>query len=153
MSKTAALVLTLVLVAAPAAAQTIFTAELNGANNVPPQYDVTATGTATFTLNAAETEVHFHIEYRGLSSPEIGAHVHVASPRDIGPIAFVLPEGRPKDGVWEIPPEHVTNLRTGHLYVNIHTEVYVTGEIRGQLYESEVAVESITWGAVKARYH
>lgn len=140
------------LAALPAAAQTVFTAELNGDNNVPPIPEVTATGTGTFTLSADQTELAYHIEFSGLSSPEIAAHFHVGGPRENGAAAFALPPGSPKDGVWAIPPEHVANLLDGRLYVNIHSELYVAGEIRGNLVEDEVPADALSWGAVKSRY-
>jgi hypothetical protein len=143
----------LILVAATASAgQTSFTATLNGDNNVPSIPAVTATGTGTFTLNEAQTELTFHIEYTGLSSPEIASHIHVGNSRENGPIAFPLPLGTPKDGVWEIPAEDVAHLLAGELYVNIHTDMYVSGEIRGNLESTAVSTREISWGALKSMY-
>lgn len=144
--------LSVLCLAGPALAGMAFVATLNGQNNVPPLTGVTATGTATFMLNDAQTELTYHIEFSGLSSDEIGAHIHVGGPRENGPVAFALPLGTPKDGVWSIPPEHVTNLLAGRLHVNIHTQMYVTGEIRGNITLDPVSTEETTWGVVKAKY-
>jgi hypothetical protein len=54
--------------------------------------------------------------------------------------------------VWAIPPEQVANLLDGRLYVNIHSELYVAGEIRGNIMPDEVGNEETTWGALKALY-
>jgi hypothetical protein len=148
-----AIVTLLTLVAATAAAgQTSFTATLNGDNNVPPIPEVTATGTGMFTLNATQTELTFHIEYAGLSSPEIASHIHIGNPRENGSVAFPLPTGTPKDGVWEISPEDVAHLLAGELYVNVHTETYVAGEIRGNLEPAAVSTREISWGQLKSMY-
>lgn len=137
---------------ATAGASTSFHADLNGQNNVPPISAVTATGFGDFVLNDAQTQLTFHIEYTGLSSPELDSHIHVGTTRENGPIAFELPLGTPKDGVWNITPEYVTDLLAGHLYVNIHSDLYVTGEIRGNIMQVAVPVVPTTWSKIKALY-
>lgn len=148
----AAALTAMTLLASTATTDMNFVATLNGTNNVPPLSGVTASGTATLVLNAAQTELSFHIEFSGLGSSEIASHIHVGGPRENGGVAFALPLGSPKDGVWNISPEHVTNLLDGRLYINIHTEVYVTGEIRGNIVLDPVATEPTTWGRFKSKY-
>lgn len=137
--------------ALPLQASTTFKATLDGASNVPPIPSVTATGSASLVLNDDQTELSFHIEYDYLSSPESDAHIHNAGPRANGPIVFQLPIGEVKDGVWEIPPAMVAELLAGRLYINIHSDIYISGEIRGQIVQA-VTVRTETLGAVKARY-
>lgn len=148
-----AIAVVLSLAAFTARAETIFTATLDGATNVPPIPEVTSTGSASFTLNDAQTQLTYHIEYSGLSSPEIAAHIHVGGPRENGAPTLTLALGSPKDGVWNISPADVTNLFDGKLYVNVHTETYVSGEIRGNIVEGGVATEELSWGVLKALYH
>lgn len=79
----------------------------------------------------------------------IGAHIHRA-PRGLnGPIIFFLwrpaegpfGPGNPVGKTWTrfnpdpqaLTEENVRDLRTGNMYVNIHTESRPSGEIRGQL--------------------
>src|SRR5262245_3304419 len=77
---------TLCLTPTAAHAQVMFTATLNGANEVPPQ-PTTATGTGTFTLNAAQTQLSFNVAYTGLSGTSLsGAHFHNAVIGVNGPI-------------------------------------------------------------------
>jgi len=135
-----------------ARADRVFTAMLTGSQNVPPNREVTATGNATLVLNTAHTQATYHVEYEGLSTPEIYAHIHNATPAQNGPIVFTLPPGSPKDGVWNLTPTDATELIAGRLYVNIHSDQYLSGEIRGNLMEMLLPVERTTWGAVKALY-
>jgi hypothetical protein len=131
-------------------AETTFVASLDGLQNVPPIPAVDATGTALLVLNG--DELTFTITYQGLSSREIAAHIHNARAGVNGGVAFTLPLGTPKQGTWQIPPEMVTELEAGRLYINIHTELYEAGEIRGQIMQQQVPVESATFGSLKHRY-
>jgi hypothetical protein len=148
-----AAVLALTLVATSAPAEMTFVATLNGLNNVPPRPEITATGSATLVLNDEQTELSYRIEYNGITSPETASHIHRGGPRENGGIAYELPFGSLKIGVWtNIPPEDLTRLLDGKLYINIHTVNYFQGEIRGNIVEESVATEPATWGAIKALY-
>lgn len=134
----------LLLPFANAHAAEIFVAEINGARTFSP-----ATGVATFTLRDDLSAIDYVVTYENLSSPEYMAHVH----RPDDTIAIFLPMGTPKIGTWIAPTaQDIAELRNEELYVNIHSEYYPTGEIRGtlRLYSLPVAVS--TWGAIKALY-
>ena len=148
----AAICLCLALAPGVARADRTFVAVLDGEQAGFPE--VTATGSAVFVLNDDETELSYHIEYTGLSGPEYNAHIHNAGPRDDGPVvaSLPLPLGTPKTGVWQVTPDVVTELVNRRFYVNIHTEMYTPGEIRGNISEQPVPVTPTTWGAVKALY-
>lgn len=84
--------------AAPAQAVTIFTASMNQAQEVPPSGS-TATGTATFTLDDAQTELAYDIlisglDFGGTLTPSdttddiTGLHIHAAPPGVNGSIVF-----------------------------------------------------------------
>jgi hypothetical protein len=120
----------------PGNADTGFSAALDGptAGNTSP-----ATGTATFILNEAETEVAYVIEYSGLLSTETVAHIHNAPPGVIGPVFHDLVFGSPKVGVWPVGPFEVAELRAGRVNILIHTELYPGAEIRGNLILNPVA--------------
>ena len=143
-------VLVLLLAPAPLWAPTTFNVTIDGDSNVPP-LPVGATGTAVLILNDAQTELSYNITFQGLTTPETNAHIHNAGFRDNGPIAFFLPLGSPKVGFWAIPPEFVVELFKNKLYINIHSEFYVGGEIRGNI-ANGVPVEESTWGRIKALY-
>jgi hypothetical protein len=140
-------VLFVVLVAFPLAsahAGEVFVAALSGAKVGSP-----ATGTAVFSLRDDLSAIDYTITYIDLSSPEYMAHVHYAD----GNVAYTLPLGTPKTGTWDAPtPQDTAALRNAELYVNVHTEYYPTGEIRGTLQRQVLPVATSTWGAIKALY-
>ena len=131
--------------------QQSYRAELNGGQEVPP-VSTPATGTGTFVLNAAGTELTFSISYEGLVGQllgSIGAHFH--APAMVGmnaPIVRALTPGELNgstvpdgtfSGVWTsadsqpLTPQLVEDLRNGLVYFNIHTTDFPGGEIRGQI--------------------
>lgn len=122
----------------------VFIAEISGIKT-----SSMATGVATFTLRDDLSAIDYVITYIDLTSPEINAHVHRAA----GPIAHQLPLGTPKVGTWNAPTAaDIAELRNEELYVNIHSEYYPTGEIKGALRRLVLPVAQSTWGAVKALY-
>ena len=147
---------TFVLTAGVATADiSTFTANLSGANAVPPNAS-TATGVAILTVDseAGIIGIPLYIEFSGLSSPQTGAHVHMGSPGVNGAVIHGLPLGSPLNTFLDLGgiPE-IAALATGDLYVNIHTVEFPGGEIRGQLLLSDtVATESTTWGTIKTLY-
>jgi hypothetical protein len=139
----------LLTAAAPVAADTLFTAVLDG-----PSSGTTspASGFATLVLNSAETEVDYYIEYSGLEGNEIGGHFHNALPGEYGPRLQLLMGGSPKSGIWEVGAFEVGELKAGRVYINIHTDVHPAGEIRGNIEFTSVPTEAASWGSVKALY-
>jgi hypothetical protein len=139
----------LFLTAVPVWADTLYTAVLDGptSETTSPAY-----GTATLILNSAETEVDYYIEYSGLQGNEIGGHFHNAVPGDYGPRLQLLLGGSPKSGIWQVGPFEVGELNAGRVYINIHTDLYPAGEIRGNIEFASVATEAASWGSVKALY-
>ena len=119
-----------VLLPASGIADTYYTAVLDGptAGN-----SSSATGTATFILNAAETEVSYVIEYGGLLGVETVAHIHNAPPGVVGPVFWDLDYGSPKTGIWPVGLFEVAELNAGRANILIHTDLYAAGEIRGNL--------------------
>ena len=140
----------LLLQASPELADTLYTAILNGptAGTASP-----ATGTATLTLNSAQTEVTYVVEYTGLQGNEIGAHLHNAPPGKDGPRLLLLFPGSLKVGTWAVGAFEVEERNAGRAYINVHTELYPTGEIRGDVTFTSVANEAVSWGSVKALYN
>jgi MYXO-CTERM domain-containing protein len=140
-------VVLLAMAAVPARAGTIFMATLTAGQETPPNASA-ATGFGTFELNDAMTELTFNITFSGLSSGLTAAHFHDAPPGVPGPIvrAISSAEGAVPgitsgvlSGVWTstdaqpLTPALVSDLRAGKIYVNIHSDSFPAGEIRGQV--------------------
>ena len=121
------------LLSIPAFAQK-YTAELSGAQEVPPHADAAGTGTAYVVLDG--NQITYEVEYKGLSGPATMAHIH--GPAAVGVNAPVMIPFKdvtqsPIKGTATLTPEQVTALKGGNEYVNIHTDKNKGGEIRGQL--------------------
>jgi hypothetical protein len=146
---------------------TIFTANLTGANEVPPNASP-ATGFGLFTLNDAQTELAFQITYSGLTGgPISGAHFHngpagVNAPvvRGLDISAATSPDGSFM-GVWSSTDMQplttflVSELFAGRIYFNIHTNDtalpnFPGGEIRDQLIVPEPSTILLCAGALAA---
>lgn len=121
--------------AAPAMAETVtFSTTLLGANESPPN-DSKATGTADMTYDTETHELTWTIDYKGLTGPAIGAHIHGAAPEgsNAGILVPFETVGSPITGKTTLNGTQSAALLDGKLYVNIHTEAHPGGEVRGQL--------------------
>jgi hypothetical protein len=92
----------------------------------------TATGTASVTLNAAETQITWVVTHNVTGAT--AGHIHNAPAFANGGVAigFTSPTS-PITGSATISLSQVTELKAGRLYVNIHSGTFPSGEIRGQL--------------------
>jgi hypothetical protein len=141
--------------AAPAAER--FSATLSGANEVPP-VTTTASGTANFTA-VGDTAISYTIAVNGLTGVTMG-HIHAAAAGSNGGVVVWLlpPNGTAPQaasgtingtlasgtitaawirGISGAPPISLDSLkrlmRTGNVYVNLHTSTNGGGELRGQI--------------------
>lgn len=136
--------------ATPAAAtEMVFEAIMSGALHVPPTSSP-AGGFVRLVLNAERTQVAFTIECWDLVSPEFASHVHNARPGVYGPMLFELPLGPHKSGVWPVGEYEVEELLAGRIYINVHTDAFPLGEIRGNPAPVLVGADAGSWGLVKA---
>lgn len=126
--------------------ETVFSAQLSGANEVPP-VQTDATGMATFTLS--EGTVTYRIEVENLVNV-FAAHIHIAAAGENGPIRVGLFDEDPPvtiddgllvegsfteaDVLEDLTFDDLLDLmETGGAYVNVHTSANPGGEIRGQI--------------------
>ena len=125
---------------------TLFVATLNGAQEVPPN-NSTAVGTATLLLSPDETSARVSLSFSGLSSPESVAHIHgPAASRVTAPVLFPLPQGEFTDFEIPLSAADVQNLKNGLLYADVHSTIFVPGEIRGQ-FQMPAAASSFQFGS------
>jgi hypothetical protein len=122
----------------------IFVTVLEGSQEVPP-VATTATGIAIAELNAAEDQLTTSVYWSGLTTPTHLGHIH--GPAPAGTPAGVIfnldpPLGATSGQVvaWTgaINPTQVGYLKAGQLYVNIHSTMFMSGEVRGQLLPATV---------------
>ena len=110
-----------------------FEATINNANTIPRAIS-SAQGTANLEYKKSSKTLSYNITYQGLT-PTV-AHIHAAQPAwENGPVIFPLSNvtTSPITGSVTLNQEQEDLLRLGNMYINIHTEQYPTGEIRGQI--------------------
>lgn len=142
--------------AAPAITEALeFAAELDAAQEVPP-VESRATGEAEYQLVEDGTHLQFWHEFRSLHSI-VAAHLHLAPEGENGPVVASLlssdfdPDSREgrrarRGFEGELTAADLTGplagqpldaligaIQDGEVYINIHSEDYPSGEIRGQL--------------------
>jgi len=144
------------LFVAPVSAQQYFQASMDGSQVVLPTASP-AVGFGCFTLNPDST-LDYQVSYIGLLGVETSAHIHGPAPAGVNAgVQFAFGLGTPKVGTFgPLTGPQIDDLMNGLYYVQIHTDLYPGGEIRGQILASgspcTVATEETTWGAVKALY-
>jgi hypothetical protein len=127
------------LCAGSAAAQTTFEAFLTGLGESTPNGSP-GTGIGTVVLSLDQTHITVDENWSGLLAPATASHIH--GPAGAGANAAVVfpfsgvpaaTAGAIPEQAFAINPTQVGYLFSGLLYMNIHTQVFPGGEIRGQL--------------------
>lgn len=124
-----------------------------GGNNEVPGVSTGAHGVATVTVDRAAGRVDYQIDIFNLPTGIVGAHIHVGAEGVNGPIIFGFPiPAVGQSGAFqlkgslsssELEPRPTSGIRTfddaafaiasGTAYVNVHTQTFLGGEMRGQL--------------------
>jgi hypothetical protein len=134
---------------------------LNGKNEVPSRPDVTATGMSGFIVNSGNSKVWYQIEAEGLKGVT-QAHIHSGKAGENGPVVATLFKGS-KDTVngalvqgsitadkLEGPlkgksiSDLVNLMDDASAYVNVHTQSFPDGEIRGQIGKGTIEIDVVT---------
>jgi hypothetical protein len=138
-----ALAMTFGVLSLSAQAATYFTANLNSAQEVPPNAS-TATGFGRVTLNDAGTQITASVYYASAAAPltsnVTAGHIHGPAAIGVnGPVIFNLAPttgvtfGQVVNATFAVTPTQVADLKAGLYYFNIHTVNNGGGEIRGQI--------------------
>lgn len=100
--------------------------------------DSDATGLSRFNLSKTGMMVDFFVVVDGLTGPIMGAHIHTGAMGQDGPVTVNLTDGidgnvisgsfNPMDF-----PGLLENMMDGDTYINVHTNQFMSGEIRGQI--------------------
>jgi hypothetical protein len=112
------------------------TASMTGAKEVPPVQSA-GSGTVEGVVNMASRELRWNIKCGGLSSPVTGMHFHgPASDAQNAAVLVPIPggcDGQSTTGRVVIDQNGLADLLAGKWYVNVHTQQFPNGEIRGQV--------------------
>jgi hypothetical protein len=114
------------------AANVKYKADLKGSKEVPAT-DSSATGKANITYDDKSKKLSWVVTYSGLTGDPTAAHFHgpAAAGKNAGPVVDI--SGDIKKGSAELTADQAADLKAGKWYLNIHTEKFPDGEIRGQV--------------------
>jgi hypothetical protein len=106
--------------------------DLKGSAEVPPS-DSSGTGKADVSFDTESKKLSWVVTYSGLSGEPTAAHFHgpAEAGSNAGPVVDI--SGDIKKGSADVTAEQAADLQAGKWYLNIHTEKYPDGEIRGQV--------------------
>jgi hypothetical protein len=132
-----ALMLTVGLPSRASAAMITFTTVLDGVQETPAT-NTSAFGYGQMGWDEFKSEFHWSIYFQGLTTPATAAHFHFGPPGVAGPVVLPIPgvtglRGALIMGNAVLPTTFLDQLLAGDIYVNIHSETYPGGEIRGQV--------------------
>lgn len=114
-------------------------AELTGAAEVPGPGDPEGSGSAWITLNQGQGEVCFELMVSDILLPATGAHIHVGTAADSGPVVVPLAppdeSGTASGCTTDVERDLIKDIRQNpaSYYVNVHNADFPGGAVRGQL--------------------
>ena len=122
--------------AIPVAATTTYFATLTGPQENPPVLTA-ASGNAIITVTPSTGQITATINSFGFTGN--AAHIHLAEPGINGAVIVPMTQTAAGSGVWVtaansvLTADQMTALNAGGLYVNVHSDLYAGGQIRGQI--------------------
>ena len=107
-------------------------AHLLGSTEIPAtQSDAFAE--AQFTYNSASRALEYYVNYDGVAPAKVDLHGPAAA-NEKAPSALNLPlSNSPLSGTVQLTPEQGQQLLAGKMYLDIQSQKYPDGEIRGQI--------------------
>lgn len=113
--------------------------ELDTAQEVPaPTVTKMPLGGGMISIDSRANNAHIMLAYDSISGPAIGGHIHLGIPGETGPVLFALPlENNAAFTYWtgdaDFSAQTELQFRSDSMYVNIHTDQNMAGEIRGDV--------------------
>ncbi len=99
-----------------------------------PIVDTTGAGSGMATLDLGTNLFSWDITFSDLAGVQTGAHIHGAAGLcETAGVQIGLGAGSPIVGSSTLAPEQAEDVLAGLWYVNIHTDLFPAGEIRGQI--------------------
>jgi hypothetical protein len=126
--------LLVLLLAGSAQAQLVcLKADMIGAEEVPPTPS-TATGTTWGIMDRAANTLSLDVHFSGIAPGTFAYHIHGMAPKGVtgAPPIYAPPLNTMGPSVWNYMEGQEQGLLDGLTYVNVHSQAYVSGEIRGQ---------------------
>lgn len=121
---------------------TVIQTTLSGSSEIPAVM-TTATGSAALTVDTDTMGIVLNAKTIGLDDAT-AAHIHQAFAGDNGPVAVGLTQDAADASVWSVTTtldqDQYDALRAGEFYVNVHSQAYPAGELRGQLVPENILV-------------
>lgn len=124
------------MVGSAEAAVVNWSASLSPDNEVPPAASPGANGSAAGTVDTATGLLTWDLSWSGLTGPTTAAHFHLGPVGVNGPVKleiFIVPSTSPSSGSGMMAASDIRALLAGDVYINVHTEDFPGGEIRGQI--------------------
>jgi hypothetical protein len=108
------------------------TAHLLGDSNVPANKS-DAFGEGQFTYDTATRQLDYYVTYDGIAPAKIDLHGPAGVGESAATIANFPVSESPVTGKVTLTQDQGTALLAGRLYVDIHSQAFANGEIRGQI--------------------
>ena len=109
-----------------------YSADLTGSAQVPP-VDTKATGTAEAHFDTDNKMLTWRVDYKDLTGVYSAAHFHGPARTGENAAPVVDISKNVKEGTATLTDQQAADLDSGVWYVNVHTDRYPDGEIRGQV--------------------
>ena len=88
---------------------------------------------AQFSYDSATHALEYYVNYDGIAPAKVDLH-GPATAKDKAATALDIPVSEsPISGTVKLTPEQENQLLAGRMYVDIHSQKYPAGEIRGQI--------------------
>lgn len=109
-----------------------YTAILSGSNQIPKNTS-RGSGTVTMTLSQDEKTANVTYSVENLEGTAINTYVLGPAKEEEVSTTVIYPINNKKVGVTTIDPKELEAIKSGLVYVNVVTDKYPGGELRGQL--------------------
>lgn len=142
----------LALGSGPALAAVFYSAELLP-ELVQPHSGASAYGQATIIMFEDSSQMHLTLNFAGLDSPQVASRLLVAAPDQPGISILDLPLGSPLAVTLDVTPDIADALANLELAIQIHSELWPDGAVRGNFQFVTVGVDVTSWTRVKSLFN